>query len=138
FAGHGVQFKGDKKHYFCPRDAELDDRNTLLPLEEVYRELEECKARRKLLLVDACRKDPRSSLARSSRPVEELESVTRPQTAAVPEGVVAFFSCQAGQESYEHPKLEHGVFFHHVLAGWRGAADRNRDGRVTLNELIDY
>ena len=62
FAGHGVQFKGSKKHFFCPQDAELKDKATLVALDEVYKQLADCPAKRKLLLVDACRKDPQSKL----------------------------------------------------------------------------
>lgn len=136
-AGHGVQFKGEKRNYFCPRDAELKDRNTLLALDEVYQEMEGCQAQRKLLLVDACRNDPQNKLGRG-RATVDLESVTRPQIDTVPEGIVALYSCSAGQESYEHPDLKHGIFFYHVLQGWQGDADMNKDGQLTLGELTEY
>ncbi|MFO0811477.1 MAG: SUMF1/EgtB/PvdO family nonheme iron enzyme [Gemmataceae bacterium] len=135
FAGHGVQFAGEKQNYFCPLDAKLGDKKTLIALDDVYRRLSECKAKRKLLLVDACRNDPASELARS-REVAKLESVSRPQGEPVPEGIVALFSCSAGQRSFEWPELQHGVFFHHVIEGWKGAA--GRDGTVSLNDLTGY
>src|SRR5262245_2401641 len=53
-AGHGVQFLGDSINYFCPVDAVLEDRTTLVPLDQVYKGLDACAASRKLLLVDAC------------------------------------------------------------------------------------
>jgi hypothetical protein len=65
FVGHGVQFKGEDEVYFGPAGAHLGDRTTLVSLTEVYRELERCPARFKLLLSDACRNDPQSALARS-------------------------------------------------------------------------
>jgi hypothetical protein len=136
-SGHGVQFQGDKRSYFCPVDAELADRHTLLSLTDLYDELSKCRAQRKLLLVDACRNDPQAGLARS-RPEVELESVTRPQLVEVPQGIVALFSCSAGQRSFEDPTLEHGIFFYHILQGWQGAADANGDGRLTLDELLNY
>jgi hypothetical protein len=136
-SGHGVQYRGDAKHYFCPRDAKLGEPDTLIALDELYGQLSGCQARRKLLLVDACRNDPQSRVAKGpGKP--RLESVTRPQEEAVPAGIVALFSCSPGQESYEHPGLRHGVFFHTVLQGWDGAADANGDGVITLNELSDY
>ncbi|MDA1231733.1 MAG: caspase family protein [Planctomycetota bacterium] len=36
FSGHGVQFKDDTNVYFCPMDANLKDRRTLIPLTEVF------------------------------------------------------------------------------------------------------
>ena len=137
-AGHGVQFAGDEKSYFCPADADLNDpsHSRLLAISEIYGKLKNCGAQRKLLIVDACRNDPVSKLSRS-REVLKLESITRPQTEAVPKGVVALFSCAAGQEAFEFPALKHGIFFHHFMEGWRGAAD-NGDKIVTLDEVISY
>lgn len=109
FAGHGVQFKGEISSCFCPLDTDLEKKQTLIPLKEVYDALQSCRAKRKLLLVDACRNDPRTQFARS-RSTVDLESVTRPQKQPVPESVLAFFSCAAGQQSFEWPELKHGVF----------------------------
>src|SRR5262249_29206513 len=53
-------------------------------------------------------------------------------------GVVAFFSCSKGQFAFEDEKLGHGVFFHHVIDGLSGAADGNKDGRITRLELEEY
>jgi sulfatase modifying factor 1 len=136
FAGHGVQFKGEAEHYFCPRDANLTDRKTLISLTELYDRLKACPSRQKLLLVDACRNDPASDLARTSG-APELESVTQPQITPPPEGVVALFSCAEGQQAFEHPDLKHGVFFYHVLEGWRGEAD-DGNKEITLDEIVAY
>src|SRR5262249_11788215 len=57
-SGHGVQFPGDGEHYFCPMDAELSDKTTLVSLSRVYEELKDCGAGMKVLLVDACRVNP--------------------------------------------------------------------------------
>ena len=138
FSGHGVQFEGDPKNYFCPVDADLEDpkHGKLIALSEIYERLKECPAEKRLLLVDACRKEPLSPVKKARQTVS-LKSVTRPQTEAVPKGVVAVFSCSAGQESYEWPDLKHGVFFYHVLEAWNGAADSG-DRKITLNQVINY
>jgi formylglycine-generating enzyme required for sulfatase activity len=137
-AGHGVQFQGEAKSYFCPADSDLDDaeRKRLIALSDVYDQLEQCRARKKLLLVDACRNDPQSQLSRSRASVD-LESVTRPQAEPVPEGILALFSCSAGQQSYEYPDVKHGIFFHHVLEAWKGGAD-DGDKELTLDELVAF
>ena len=102
-------------------------------LEELFAALKDCKAARKLLLVDACRNDPQSELSRSREQVK-LESATRPPaTEAVPKGVMALFCCDAGQKAFEHPELNHGIFFHHVIEGWKGAAGTG--GKVSLDDL---
>jgi hypothetical protein len=106
-AGHGVQFRGESESYFCPADARLADKRTLLALSAVYKALEACRAGLKVLLVDACRNDPQSENSRA-RSVVDLESITRPQHTPPPGGVLAFFSCSEGEKAFEHADLALG------------------------------
>ena len=137
FAGHGIQFKKDQEQFFCPMDARLSDKNTLISIREVYKELEKCHASVRLLLVDACRNNPQTDRARSSAEVE-IESVTRPAVQEPPGGVAALFSCQGGEKAFEHEELRHGVFFHFIIEGLRGQADADHDRKVDLDELMLY
>ncbi len=138
FAGHGIQFVNESANYFCPADADLGDKKTLIDLQkEVYLQLaNDCDARVKLLFVDACRNDPRTRASRSRREVN-LEKLNSPQKLKLPKGLAAFFSCQAGQESFEDETLKHGVFFHFLIKGLQGEA-KNRDGNITLPGLQEY
>jgi TPR repeat protein len=128
FAGHGLQFQGQKDAYFCPQDARpfAEHSNTLVSLAQVYSKLEQSYAGIKMLLVDACRNDPK--LGRG------VNGDTSPR---VPRGVGVLFSCAAGEVAYEDNSLKHGVFFHFVLEGLRGQA-RNMQGQVTFTSLADY
>ena len=137
FAGHGVQFKGEKDNYFCPMDADLSDRKSLISLAEVYDQLEKSNAGTKLLLVDACRNDPLAGNARDGGGVD-LSSATRPQIPDPPGGIAAMFSCSAGQRAFEHEKLKHGIFFHHVILGLNGAAKSRKRDEVTWDSLVEY
>lgn len=136
-AGHGVQFAGDDEQYFCPMDAKLKNRQSLIGLREVYRQLEKCPARFKLLLVDACRNDPQSDNSRALAEVK-LESVTRPRKQLPPGGVAALFSCSEGEKAYECKELGHGIFFHFVLQGLAGKADTDKDNQVDFDELVSF
>jgi formylglycine-generating enzyme required for sulfatase activity len=136
-AGHGVQLKGEKEHYFCPTDADLTRAESLLSLTDLYKELEKCKAGFKLLLVDACRDNPLSKDAPRSASDKVPDSLTRPELPDPPGGVAAFFSCSKGQQAFENSKLGHGVFFHFLLQGLKGEA-KDREGRVTLSALEGY
>ena len=150
--GHGVQFDDGQgtnaKFYFCPADstifgartnADLSERNHLLPLDEIYEQLAQCPAATKLLIVDACRNDPtRPNVFRSG-----LASSTLPKLPPPTGGTAAFFSCKANQQAVEDPELKHGVFTHYLVKGLRGAADqtyddRPADGAVTFGELSAY
>ena len=125
-----------RETYFCPADGRPDDKGTLLSLQEVYRDLDGCEARFKLLLSDACRNDPIAAVSR--RASVDLESVTRPQLQRPPGGVAALFSCSEGELAYENDTLKHGVFFHFVIEGLRGAADFDKDGQIGLEELTFF
>ena len=136
-AGHGVQFQGENESYFCPADARLADKSTLIPLSEIYKALENSRAGLKVLLVDACRNDPQSQNSRD-REVVKLESVTRPQRTPPPGGVVAFFSCSEGEKAFEHADLKHGVFFHFVIQALKGAAVGQDQNDVMVLDLVKY
>ncbi len=134
-SGHGVQFEGEDEDYFCPSDARLADRTTLISLKELYNQLETSKASAKVLMVDACRDDPQTDLAKSTGRIR-LEPVheNRP-VVAVEGGTIAFKSCGRTQQSFEDPRLEHGIYFYHVIEGLKGAADADWDGEITASEL---
>jgi hypothetical protein len=131
FAGHGLQFEGQKGSFFCPSDARpfADRTESLVSLGEIYEELDASFAAVKIMLVDACRNDPRGG--RGTRGVD-ADSAPRP-----PRGVAALFSCSAGQTAYEDERLKHGVFFHFVLQGLQGEA-KDSDGEVTFDSLSSY
>src|SRR5262249_40596903 len=136
FAGHGVEFRGASDHFFCPMDAALSDKQTLVSLNEVYKELEQCQAGFRLLLADACRNDPVAD--RSRRVTADLNSFSRPQMARPPGGVAALFSCSPGELAFEHEELKHGIFFHYLIKGLQGEADLDGDHSVSLSELDLY
>ncbi len=60
FAGHGLQFEGNKNAYFCPLDARpfKDETASLVSLTDVYQQLDRSFAGVKVMFVDACRDDP--------------------------------------------------------------------------------
>ncbi|HMO12562.1 MAG TPA: SUMF1/EgtB/PvdO family nonheme iron enzyme [Pirellulaceae bacterium] len=135
FSGHGVQFSGEAEDYFCPMDAKLTERETLISLSEIYAMLDQCAASGKVLLVDACRDDPQSELSKSSRKIE-LEAVhERLEIPVFEGGTIALKSCSRSQQSYEDHRLEHGIFFYHVIEGLRGSADFDQDRNITISEL---
>ena len=47
-------------------------------------------------------------------------------------------SASADESAQESERLKASIFTHFFLSGLRGAADANRDGRVTLNESYQY
>ncbi|MCE9607985.1 MAG: SUMF1/EgtB/PvdO family nonheme iron enzyme [Planctomycetia bacterium] len=137
FSGHGVSLDG--KSYLCPNDATLQDPATLVALDSLYERLRDCSAKLKLVLVDACRNDPRVGGARSMTPTEETKALARNlKDLRLPEGVVLLNSCAPGEISREDEKFGHGVFMNFILEGLGGAADKDGDGALSLYELQSY
>jgi len=154
FMGHGVQFASDKpgnnqkdevqELYFCPEDAKLGDRNSLLSMDKVYDALGGSQAGRKLLLVDACRNDPQPPVKRRVKETE-LEPVGR-AIRTVPKGMLAIFSCSESESSPEYPDLDmgygqgHGVFTYHVLKYLHGDANETfyPQQQLTVTDLAHY
>jgi tetratricopeptide (TPR) repeat protein len=98
--------------------------------------MERSQAGRKLLLVDACRNDPEADNARSIGVA--IQPPRRLVADPLPRGIAALFSCNSDQRSFEDPALRHGIFFYQVIKAWEGAADRDRDGQMTLEELESF
>jgi hypothetical protein len=51
--------------------------------------------------------------------------------------VAALLSCSDGERSFEAGRLGHGVFFHFVLEGLKGAA-KNDEDEVTWDRLAEF
>ena len=145
--GHGVQFTDEKKlktgsreTYFCPEDAELTDKSTLIPLtREVLARIHRCPAERKLVLIDACRNEMSPKAGDLAAKLIKVESVhEHPRT--LPKGMSVMFSCSPTEQAWEHDDLKHSVFSNFVLEYFDGkASDDLYDRRVpTIDGLVTY
>jgi uncharacterized caspase-like protein len=146
-SGHGVQFSdeellptGVRETYFCPSDASLGDKSTLLRISSIVDAMNQTKASRKLLLVDACQENVLSSQGqKKGGKVIDLGSVHESRRT-VPGGIAILFSCSDKQFSWEHPPLGHSVFTYHVIEYLRGSAQARYydEGKIELNGLVSY
>jgi len=144
-SGHGQQFRAPveveegkvevrEEAFFCPSDAEKVTATTMLGMTELTRRLGR-KGGQNLVLVDACRDDPRKG---------GIKGVDGIAVRDLPENTSILFSCRSGQQSFETNQMYgqgsskgHGVFFHRILKGLQGEA-RNRQGEVTWDSLQSY
>jgi len=132
--GHGLDFKGDKTSYFCPLNAKVGDKTTLIPMDGdggLFPLLKACKAKRKLLIVGACRNDP----AAVTQAAEQIDlDLLDPDEA--PEGVAALYSCKAGQKTYFDEKADRSFFFDHLVRAWQGEYHPG-EATVSLEAIFD-
>ena len=135
FSGHGVAENGEA--YLLPSTARRGNlRLTAVPLDFFRKWIEDCKAARKVLILDACHAGAgKDAPAMSDAFKEEL---------AKGAGFVKLASCGPDQKSNEDPALEspiargHGVFTYYLAEGLQGGGDYDRDGRVDADEAYRY
>ncbi len=108
---------------------------TRLPLTELRALVSSSPAIARVLIVDACRSGALTRVKGGSRaPSFDIRVDAAPGT----EGTAILTSSAAGEDSQESDQLGGSVFTHYLASGLLGAADRDRDGRVTISEAFDY
>jgi hypothetical protein len=115
FAGHVVEATppGGKDDETClvPLEGVPNKGETLIPISGLLRQMEDCPARQKVLILDVCRLNPGRGLEfpgsgpDDSEPPGSMWKKLDEQLAQPPEGVQVWTSCLTGQYSYE---LEQG------------------------------
>lgn len=115
-----------------------DDRALLLggselPLTELRAALRRIPARLAVQLLDSCRSGALTRL-KGARLGERFSLSVVPRA----EGRVVITSSAAWEDSQESDRLGGSFFTLHLASGLRGAADRDRDGRVTVAEAYSY
>jgi hypothetical protein len=135
FSGHGVNDpKNPKLTYLMPIDGDQDDiEGTALAWSYVDQRIRDCRARQKVIMLDACHTGQTAEKGPADKPRSfDPDSLPRGKGTAV------LCSCEVGQVSCEDEKLlKQGVFSYFIAKGIAGeAADRN--GIVTVDGLYAY
>lgn len=132
FSGHGFQLKdtaGKDRNYLVTlgvtRERLAED---ALALDDVEKIMADSGARRKVVLIDACRNDPNAKSTDGPRTFTQLQES---------EGTAILLSTRPGGFSYEDQELGHGIFTYYLLDGLRGKA-AGKDGFVTFYDLEKY
>jgi hypothetical protein len=147
FAGHGapeVDQRGLERDglakYLVPSDADPDDLySTALPMDELQTIFGRIEAERVVVFLDACYSGAAGGRTFTSKKTRSahlddlfLERLTRAKGRAI------ITASRPAEVSLELPELGHGLFTFYILQGLKGAADLNRDGIVSLQELYEY
>jgi tetratricopeptide (TPR) repeat protein len=131
FAGHGFMYRG--KGYLAPYDIDLNRiDSTGYPMDELGAVMGgKILASSKILLTDACHSGAISP--------EDTASLNR-TLSSLNTSLFSLTASRDRERSFESAELEggHGVFTYYVVKGLEGAADTNRDGIVTADELAEY
>lgn len=125
FSGHGSEGG------MCVYETGGPKQNPTLSYKDVQGVLRQCKAKTKLLFVDACH----SGGARAGS-TPGLSSNWN--TMANKYKVMLFLSSRTGETSLESAAAANGMFTTHLLRGLKGGADSNKDRVITARELFVY
>ena len=135
FAGHGEQIAGTRETYFAPVDAAPGDPAGQVGLTGLTKRVDRGGGIN-LILADACRDNPNGPRAGTAGGGLNGNALLVP----LPTNTALLFACSAGQQALESPAAGggHGVFFHHVVLGLKGAAADPGTGRISWDSLVAY
>ena len=88
----------------------------------------------KVILIDACRSGGFTRL-KGARPSTPFTIKADPVEV---KGVAVISSSSPQEDSQESDVSRGGIFTQHLITGLMGAADRSKDGQVSLNEIYEY
>ena len=139
-SGHGVQFAGEKYGYFCPLNANLAKKETLLPMEGddgLLKLLDQGKAGKKLLIVNACRNKPASNANLAAERLQLRDDYNE----EAPKGTVMLLACSKNQFSWFYDDKEkrterrnRSLFMYHLTEAWKGSYAKGK--KVTVDHIV--
>ena len=149
FAGHGSPESMDSPNnlFLLPFDANYDDiATTGFPMWDIETALKRfIKAKKVVVIADACHSGgvgQSFDIARRGNRGLEINPISSglQNLSKVGDGVAVISASDDKQLSQESQSWGggHGVFTYFLLKGLKGDADYNKDGWVTLGELIPY
>jgi uncharacterized caspase-like protein len=161
-SGHGL-IDSDYEYRFCPIEADQSRlAETTLTYGEIESLLDDCAARRRIVLLDTChagepdRDDPLLTESKIEGNILEPSIRTGPNVRRsareitdllerhfvdlrIGAGAAVLSSSTAAQQSGEHPEVKNGFFTAAILEGiQQHKADQNSDGTIRVTELLGY
>ncbi len=138
FAGHGAPDPTTGDAYLVPWEADPRYiKSQGLKLRPLLDRVEKLPGTRKVVFLDSCFSGSggRSVIAKGTRP---LVPVDKDFAGAAHAGMVVFAAAGANQTTGTTRDGKRGLFSHYVMRGLEGNADRNKDGKVTVEELSAF
>jgi hypothetical protein len=146
FAGHGATEKdvlspdGDGlEKYILPYDVDPDDLYaSALPMREISHIFYRIQSQRIIFIADSCYSGASGGRTISLSGIRANISDAFLDRIAAGKGTIIMTASGANEVSAEDEKLQHGVFTFYLLEGLAGAADADKDGLITVDEIYQY
>lgn len=119
YSGHG--FDGGISCY---------DTNNVIFCSEIQNIMKNVKARRKIILINACHSGSFSKKYGNDARVKDYKSNKS--------NILLYLSSRANEPSWENSGMSTSYFFNRLIKALKGAADSNNDSKVTARELFNY
>jgi tetratricopeptide (TPR) repeat protein len=135
FSGHGIPNAKTKQTGLLPYD--VDPNYSIgFHLSDLYKSLGGLNAKSVTVFLDACftgENRERKMLLADVRGI-----VIVPSEKSIPNNLSVLSAASGGQFSGALKEKEHGLFTYYVLKGLGGAADSDKDKKLTMGELGEY
>ncbi len=135
FSGHGIANANSASASLLPHDVDPNYSGGL-NLKNLYKNLVSLEAKSVTLFLDACftgQSRDEKLLVDKARPV-----VVRESDLQADERITVVSASSGSQISSAMQDSNHGIFTYYLLKGLRGEADKNKDKKIFLSELVDY
>jgi len=137
FSCHGVCDIKTQEPYLLPYDADPDYALTTgYALKQVYESLSKLNAQSVTVFIDTCFSGMSRDRQMLMADAKNINVV--PRTPKVGKNVVVLSASQNDQISSGFKDKKHGLFTYYLLKGLQGAADKNKDNGINLDELVNY
>lgn len=137
YVGHGAPDLETSEAYFVPVDANPQFiRSNGYRLQTFYDNLGKIQAKRMTIVLDSCfsGNSEKGMLFKNISPA--LVKVKKEFQG--PANAIVMTSAAVDQVSTWYPEKKHSLFTYYFLKGLQGAADANKDGRITVGEMQNY
>ncbi len=140
FSGHGVLDDQGRLHLAVKDTERALLRATAIPAAFVTEEMNNSRSRRQVLILDCCHS---GAFARGAKGATGASVGTATAFEGTGFGRLVLTATDATQYAWEGDQVigeaENSVFTHYLIQGLKtGQADRDGDGRITVDELYDY
>jgi uncharacterized caspase-like protein len=146
FAGHGATERdatstdsdGLEKYLLAWDTDSRDLYSSALPMREIAHIFERIRSDRLIFIADTCYSGASGGRTVGIGGIRSNVSDMFLDRIVGGRGKVIITASAANEVSVEKDELRHGVFTYYLLEGLQGAADRDNDGAVTVDEVFSY
>ena len=135
YAGHGAPDLSSRESYFVPADSDPNYvKLSGYSLKVLYENLAKVPAKNISVIIDACFSgmSDRGPIVLKASPLLVVPTIPGAGRINI------FASSKAAEVSSWYPDKRHSLFTYFFLKGLQGAADVNKDRKITYKELSDY